>query len=103
MRRKRVSRRAEDWKRIVETWAGSGESQRAYCAKRDVGLSSFIRWRKLLREVNGKQRDGGFVAVGPLPVAASGAPALVLRLPGGVELALSRMPDAEWVRRIVRA
>ena len=103
MRRKRVSRRAEDWKRIVDAWHGSGESQRAYCAKRDVGLSSFIRWRKLLRDGGSKRRDGGFVAVGPLPVAATGAPALVLRLPGDVELVLSRMPDAEWVRRIVRA
>lgn len=105
MRRKHVSRGAEEWKRIVAAWPGSGESQRAYCAKRGIGLSSFIRWRKLLGEAArpGRRREAAFVSVGPLAVPANGSPAVVLRWPDGAELALSRMPDAEWLRRVLRA
>jgi hypothetical protein len=103
MRRQRVSRTSEEWKRIVDGWQRGKQSQRAYCVERGIGLSSFIRWRQLFkRKPSRQQRGEAFVAVGPLNLAA-GQPAAVLRFPDGAKVELSRVPDPEWVRKVLES
>ena len=41
----------ENWAGHIEGWKASGESQRTYCEKSGLALSTFGRWwRKLSRE-----------------------------------------------------
>jgi len=101
MERERVSRRAEDWKKIIEEWSASGERQRDYCAARGIGVSSFYQWRARLKKEKTKKLGGdAFVAMGPVAWSV-GSPTAVLRFPDGVKIELSRMPDPEWIRRVV--
>ena len=102
MRRQRVSRTSEEWKQIVGGWRRGEQSQRDYCTERGVVLSSFIRWRQLLgrKGPRKKRGDGSFVAMGPLSLGA-GPPEAVLRFPNGSKIELSRMPDPEWVRKVL--
>lgn len=101
MRRKRVSRTAGDWKKIIEAWAATGMSQRDFCAKHGIGLSSFYQRRARLNKEARRKSDGdAFVAIGPLELPTS-SPAAVVRWPDGAKIELSRMPDPEWVRRVL--
>jgi hypothetical protein len=75
--------------------------------KHGISLASLTQWRRRLRTEKGltKPRGAGFVSVGPFAVQTNpgmSVAALILRFPGGVELALDRMPDAEWLRRVLR-
>lgn len=103
MRRRRVSRSAEEWKEIVGGWRPGKQSQSAYCGERGVVLSSFIRWRAKLDHRHGGKRSDAFVAMGPVALAGAAQPAAVLRFPDGARVELSRVPDPEWVREVLRS
>ncbi|MGB7182470.1 MAG: transposase [Burkholderiaceae bacterium] len=48
--RHRPRQSREQWQRIVERQAASGEPARAWCEANDVGYASFMKWRQQLRE-----------------------------------------------------
>jgi hypothetical protein len=111
MRRKRVSRSGADWKRIFDEWSVSGESQQAFCEKREIGLSNFRRRRRLLSDEASDDAGGdqsgvlsgsAFVPVGGVRLR-NDAPAIVLKWPGGVELRFAEMPDTAWIREVIRS
>ena len=58
-----VAKRAYWGKRITE-WERSGQTQRAFCAQRDLALSTFQWWR-----MRGKRREAMKVATPFLPIA----------------------------------
>jgi hypothetical protein len=58
-----AAKRAYWGKRIAE-WERSGQTQRAFCAQRDLALSTFQWWR-----VRGKRREAMKVATPFLPIA----------------------------------
>jgi len=58
-----AAKRAYWGKRITE-WERSGQTQRAFCAQRDLALSTFQWWR-----MRGKRRDAMKVATPFLPIA----------------------------------
>lgn len=37
------------WENHIQTWQGSGQSQRAYCAAQSLSLASFGYWRHKLK------------------------------------------------------
>ena len=43
---------AERWRTTFATWRSSGLSVAAFCRSRDLNLSSFYRWRKILDDLN---------------------------------------------------
>ncbi|MDT0499334.1 hypothetical protein RM530_18505, partial [Algiphilus sp. W345] len=44
-----VRRSESDWRRLIEEWAQSGQSQEAFCASRGLALSSLCNWRRKLK------------------------------------------------------
>ena len=46
--------RAENWKRLIDTWSRSGLSQAEFCRQRDIKLVTFGWWKRKLRGLNKK-------------------------------------------------
>jgi len=44
-----VRRSESDWRRLIEEWAQSGQSQEAFCRTRGLALSSLGHWRRKLK------------------------------------------------------
>lgn len=65
--RRRPRRTAEEWRRIVERQAASGQSVEAFCAAAGISSTSFWRWHERLSEANGAGTDGLFVELGTAP------------------------------------
>lgn len=60
---RRARRTAEQWATLVEEFAQSGLNEIQFCSERDLGLSSFRKWRyriraKATKPVHGGQRSG---------------------------------------------
>lgn len=48
----RVSKRAvnrQRWRKRIDGWKESGQSQQAFCKNHHLGLSSFQRWRRIFK------------------------------------------------------
>ena len=98
---KRRSR--EQWRRLVEGWAGSDLTGQAYCDRHGISLGSLYRWRELLRE-----EDAGGVPAEPVrwvPVELIGggreASGLRLVLSDGLRIEVGADFDAQTLRRLL--
>lgn len=60
------------WAKHMGEWQRSGQTQRAYCAKRGLALSTFQWWRGKLRRVEQQDSEVAF-----LPLALNAAPSNV--------------------------
>ena len=61
------------WERRIEAWQRSGLSQREFCAKRGLALSTFQWWRAKLRRAEATGTVAPFVPLtlsAPAPAAA---------------------------------
>jgi hypothetical protein len=61
------------WKKCVGQWERSGQSQREFCAKRGLALSTFQWWRAKLRRAEVPGTAAPFVPLtlsAPVPAAA---------------------------------
>lgn len=74
------------WRQHFTRWQSSGLSQRAYCAREGLALSTFDYWRRLARPNTGKQSSAPLTLV-PLQVARC-PDHTTLRSPAGWELIL---------------
>ena len=56
---RRARRTADQWATLVEEFAQSGQNEIQFCDERDLGLSSFRKWRYRIRAkpVHGGQRS----------------------------------------------
>ena len=93
---------ATDWKERVETWRGSGLSQRKFCRANDLPYPQFLYWRRKLEGDTGPcrttQGSGGFATVDCRPEANSG---LTLSLPNGLVLRGISADNVPVVRQLL--
>lgn len=70
------------WQKHFNAWRDSGTSQKAYCEAHNLSLANFGYWKRRLAPVE--------PAAGKLiPVRVSSpSTAIIVRLPGGVELSV---------------
>lgn len=90
-RRPRHSR--AEWTRLVAEQTASGLSAGAFCAERDLGLRTFVRWKHKLSRAARASSAAAFVELplpAPTPLAASPGWELELTLPDGIQLRLRR-------------
>ena len=99
----------ERWRTTIAMWRSSGLSVAAFCRSRDLNLSSFYRWRKILDNVDRpaaarprSEPDSlpcpSFVPVRVIPDAVV---EVILR--SGVQLRAPLSADAPQLARLVRA
>ena len=105
----RAERRTpEQWAKLVQDYESSGQSQRAFCAEREIGQSSLRYWRRRLERRSGQVRAA--VAQGarlvPIdlieectPVAADSG--VTILTGGGTRIEVKRHFDAGVLRRVM--
>ena len=108
---------AARWRRLVDDYSDSTLSQRAFCARHGVALSSFTRWRRRLAGTSPPSassdeapsvRAEGFVPVRlarPTPsgsMSEAAAP-LHLQLPGGLRIENIEAGNVSVVAALVAA
>jgi hypothetical protein len=50
------------WEGIIDTWRGSGKSQRAFCQAKRMSYWSFRYWKKRIENQDGEE-ESGFVEI----------------------------------------
>ena len=110
-KRKQVRRSRDEWKRIVEEYRSSGQSQRAFAQTRGLNLSSLSRWSRLLPRED-ERGKGGYREAGLIELVADQRPhrATVFEADGArllvgrsVSLELASLPAPDYVALIARA
>ncbi|HLG19845.1 MAG TPA: hypothetical protein VI895_08550 [Bdellovibrionota bacterium] len=62
-RYRRVRRRREEWRSVVNRYEGSGLSREEFCRREQISLSSLSRWSRLVREAEISSK--GFMELRP--------------------------------------
>lgn len=89
------------WTRQVRAFEGSGQTRRAYCERRGLGVGSLDYWR---RKLSSASISAAVVSVFvPLTVSVAPAPtdALILECAGGSRLKLPRDCDPLWLAQML--
>lgn len=84
-RRKRRSR--DEWQRLIDEQAASGQTQTAFCAQRGLSVGSFSHWKRRLSE---EVVSPAWIELGSLPAASSSGWDIELDLGDGLCLRLRR-------------
>jgi hypothetical protein len=84
------------WSRRIGQWRDSGLSQRIFCKREGLALSTFQWWRQRLAGVAGAAQPPTFLPIEPTPpAAATGAAGVVhVELADGVRVRLEG--EAAW-------
>ena len=103
--RKIHRRGAAEWRRWLIRYERSGLSQKAFCARHGLALSTLPYWRRRERVRTGAH-SAPFVEVQQLAGAAVPPPmtdtGVLIELPGGVRLELSQATDPKWLAGLLR-
>lgn len=112
-RMQKSERKEQEWREIVERWAGSGMSVRAFCEERGLSEPSFYAWRRTLAARDRLAREQ-FVPVRVTPAAPdsvleatatatveNAASALQLLVGGGRRLLIGPGFDGPTLRRLL--
>ena len=109
-KRKACRRRGREyWRRVIAKQAASGQTAKGYCAARDLGTSSFFKWKKVFsREGKGRPGLAGFARVVLKERPRQAAPAakaggLEIETPGGWLIRVGADCDEASLRRAVSA
>ena len=100
---------AQRWRKTFAMWRSSGLSVAAFCRSRELNLSSFYRWRKILDELDRPSATRSRSQPDPLPcpsfVPVRVIPDAVVEVifPSGVQLRVPLSADAPQLARLVRA
>lgn len=81
-----MTRQAE-WKKRIGQWERSGQSQRVFCVKRGLALSTFQWWRSKLRRSEASRAATTFLPL-ELNAAPAGAAAIEVELRSKTRLRL---------------
>lgn len=99
----------ERWRKTFAMWRSSDLSVAAFCRSRDLNLSSFYRWRKILDDLDRPSTIRPRSEPDPLPIP-SFVPVRVIPdavveviLPSGVQLRVPLSVDAPQLAHLVRA
>jgi len=93
---KRTRRSEREWKQIIDEHGQSGQSVKAYCERKAIGVASFYQWRRRFRDSKSlkKPSKGAFIEMGQIqsPGSASDASSwtITLDLGDGLKLVLQR-------------
>jgi len=97
----------QQWCKHISGWKSSGLTQRAYCEREGLSLTSLAYWsprvRKSARGYAGAVESG--VGVHLVPVRIQGPRQdgqLLLRSPGGWSVALPASAGAEWLGSVLK-
>ena len=103
--RKIHRRGAAEWRRWLIRYERSGLSQKAFCARHGLALSTLPYWRRRER-VRADEHSAPFVEVQQLAGAAvpptTADTGVLIELPGGVRLELSQDTDPKWLAGLLR-
>jgi hypothetical protein len=95
------------WRALVAGYEASGVSQRAFCERRGVALSTFRYWRARLERTAREERPALPQALQLLPVQIVADPAagtdsgIVLRAGAGVRIEVASGFDAATLQRVL--
>ena len=102
----RVQRRSlTERRQLLARYERSGLSQKAFCLRHGVALSTLQYWRRCARDTD-QQPTPSFVEVPQVTGIARGLSveaAVFIELPGGVRLEVPAGTDAQWLSGLVRA
>jgi len=100
---------AERWRTTFAAWRSSGLSVAVFCRSRDLNLSSFYRWRKILDDLDRpaatrpRSDPDALPAQSFVPVHVIPDAVVEVFLPTGVQLRVPLSADAPQLARLVRA
>lgn len=96
------------WREHMKGWQASGMSQRGYCQREGLALSSFDHWRRRLKQIGvatAKKRPTRSEApLTLLPVRVIPEPmpgGLSLTSPGGWQMTFPSVINAEWLGDVI--
>lgn len=103
-------RTRHQWQALVEGWAESGLTQKAYCSRQGISVTSFHRWREQLSQETDLGNPGSSEAA-PMrllpvqwheePAPSRSGPALTLVLAAGLRVEVEAHFEAETLRRLL--
>ena len=85
---RRIRRSRDEWRRLIDEQAGSGQTQSAFCAARGISVGSLRNWRRRLGA--SIETSGSWLELGTLAEAKSPAWDVELDLGDGICLRLRR-------------
>ena len=103
---RRIQRRGIAEKRqLLDRYERSGLSQKAFCLRHGVALSTLQYWRRRARDTD-QEPTPSFVEI-PQVTGIAGVrsveAAVFIELPGGVRLEVPAGTDAQWLSGLLRA
>jgi hypothetical protein len=84
---RRMRRSRDEWQRLIDEQAASGQTQTAFCAERGISVGSFSQWKRRLAEEPGSP---AWIDLSGLPTASSTRWEIELDLGDGLCLRLRR-------------
>lgn len=107
----RSEQRRRGWQREIERWQRSGESIRAFCARRGLSEPSFYSWRRRLGAGPSPKRSGASSsrpAFAEVQLAAEGEAngvddSIDLTLPTGERLRIGPAVEPAHLQRVLSA
>jgi len=99
----------ERWRTTFAAWRSSGLSVAVFCRSRDLNLSSFYRWRKILDDLDRPSATRTRSQPDPLPpqsfvpVRVIPDPVVEVILSSGLQLRVPLSADVQQLARLVRA
>lgn len=90
---------------MLDRYERSGLSQKAFCLRHGVALSTLQYWRRRAREAD-QEPTPSFVEIPQvtgMARALSADAAVIIELPGGVRFEVPAGTDAHWLSGLLRA
>jgi len=102
----RIQRRSvTERRRLLARYERSGLSQKAFCQRHGVALSTLQYWRRRARDTD-QEPTPSFVEipqVAGMARALASEAAVIIELPGGVRFEVPAGTDAQWLSGLLRA
>ena len=102
----RIQRRSlTERRQLLARYERSGLSQKAFCLRHGVALSTLQYWRRRARDTD-QEPTPSFVEISQVTGMARGPSveaAVFIELPGGVRLEVPAGTDAQWLSGLVQA
>ena len=103
---RRIHRRGvAERRRLLTRYERSGLSQKAFCQRHGVALSTLQYWRRRARDTD-QEPTPSFVEVPQMSGMSRVLPseaAVIIELPGGVRFEVPTGTDAQWLSGLLRA
>ena len=93
----KVEERRQQMLALVDEWRGSGQTQKAFAADRNIKLFTLRYWIHKFKEVEKQiEGNGSFVQLSPV-----GSPGMIIRYANGISLELPANTPLHIVRQLI--